>query len=73
MKGVVLILGLMCATLAQGAGPEPRPATLDAAGTLHVPAFDLPTSELISPEFRDAYQRTVTSVFPVPPANSAPR
>jgi monoterpene epsilon-lactone hydrolase len=70
--GMLVALGLSVRVWAQTVNPEPRPATLDPNGTLHVPAFSLPTSELISPEFRDAYKRTVESLFPTPPSNDAP-
>jgi epsilon-lactone hydrolase len=69
----LLVLGTSASVFAQTRGPAPPAATLDAAGTLHVPAFSLPSSELVSQEFRDAYERVVGSVFPTPPGNDAPR
>lgn len=56
----------------QASGLDLKPATIDDNGTLHVPAFSLPTSDLISPEFRDAYLRTVISEFPRYPKLDAP-
>src|ERR1700722_14454708 len=69
----LLVLGTSASVFAQTRGPAPPAATLDATVTLSVPAFSLPSSELVSQEFRDAYERVVGSVCPTPPGNDAPR
>ncbi len=50
---------LTTATLTAYAADDQRPAkpTFDATGTVHVPAFELPPSELSSPEAREMMQR----------------
>lgn len=55
-------------------GVELRPATMDEDGALHVPAYTLPPSDLVSPQFIEAYKRVVKSiaVFPRPPKSDAP-
>src|SRR5512140_635628 len=75
----VVLTQLLCALALNASALAVTPdlaapaTTMDAAGTLHAPAFLLPTSELISQEFRASYERMVQSAFPAPPASNAPR
>ena len=66
--GALLTTALACGTMATGQEQSaPARPTFSADGTAHVPAFDLPPSELSSPEARAAQAMRAKMPNTVPP------
>lgn len=66
---LVLALALATSTSALAAQDKPARPTFDANGTVHVPAFDLPASELSSPEARAAQAARAKMAGGAPPGD----
>lgn len=56
----------------EASGFDLQPATMEPDGTLNIPAYKLPPSDFVSPEFIEAYKKSFNRTFPYPPEVDAP-